>query len=93
MNCGYCPQQATDRIPSLPDQVCQAHALEFWTGLMSYAKQRSVIEPTENPSGYWVCHQMSGAKLMPGAAALIPWQALGNLPLTSGGVGASATRH
>ena len=60
MNCSYCAHQATQRIPSLPERVCQAHASEFWTGLMAYSKNRSIWE-SGMPSGYWACHELGGA--------------------------------
>jgi hypothetical protein len=41
MNCAYCGQPATLRIPALPDQVCRGHAIEFWTGLLAYATTRA----------------------------------------------------
>ena len=36
--CAYCEQEATLRIVSNPDQVCFEHAMEFWNGLMVYAR-------------------------------------------------------
>jgi len=30
-------------IPSNPGRVCLAHALEFWTELLAYVKDRSAI--------------------------------------------------
>jgi hypothetical protein len=36
----YCAQPTVLRIPSVPDEVCLAHAIEFWTGLVAYAKDR-----------------------------------------------------
>jgi hypothetical protein len=41
MRCAYCGQEATMKIVSDPEQVCLEHALEFWTGLMVYARDRS----------------------------------------------------
>jgi hypothetical protein len=38
--CAYCEDQATTMIPSNPEHVCLVHALEFWTGLMAYARER-----------------------------------------------------
>lgn len=38
MRCDYCSNEATARIPSNPGEVCRAHAIEFWTGLLAYAK-------------------------------------------------------
>ena len=41
IGCAYCGQQATMKIVSNPEQVCFEHALEFWTGLLDYARKRS----------------------------------------------------
>ena len=40
MHC-YCGQPATLRIPSIPEQVCRVHAIEFWTGLLAFTNQRA----------------------------------------------------
>ena len=39
--CAYCEQEATMRIVSNPEQVCLEHAMEFWTGLLAYARDIS----------------------------------------------------
>jgi hypothetical protein len=39
--CAYCEQPATMTIVSNPEQVCLEHALEFWHGLLVYARDRS----------------------------------------------------
>ena len=39
--CAYCGQPATMKIVSNPEQVCLEHALEFWTGLLACARDRS----------------------------------------------------
>jgi hypothetical protein len=41
MQCAYCSQQASLRIPSVPDDVCLAHAIEFWAELVAHARKRS----------------------------------------------------
>jgi len=41
VGCAYCGQEATTKIVSYPEQVCFEHALEFWTGLLVYARDRS----------------------------------------------------
>jgi hypothetical protein len=41
MNCAYCGQPATLRIPATPDQVCRVHAIEFWTGLLAFTSTRA----------------------------------------------------
>ena len=38
MQCDYCALQATTRIPTVPGQVCLAHAIAFWTGLLAFSK-------------------------------------------------------
>jgi len=40
--CAYCGQEATMRIVSNPEHVCFDHAVEFWTGLLDYARDTSV---------------------------------------------------
>jgi hypothetical protein len=42
-NCSYCPRPATTTIIANPSRVCLQHALEFWTGLLGYARGR--VEP------------------------------------------------
>ena len=39
--CPYCGLEATLKIVSNPEHVCLEHALEFWTGLLVYARDRS----------------------------------------------------
>ena len=39
--CSYCSQPATMSIIAVPAQVCAEHAMEFWTGLLAYAHDRS----------------------------------------------------
>jgi hypothetical protein len=41
MYCAYCGQPATMQIVSNPERVCLEHALEFWTGLLVYAKDHA----------------------------------------------------
>lgn len=41
MCCAYCARQATTRIVTDPQQVCLDHAVEFWTGLLNYVRDRS----------------------------------------------------
>jgi hypothetical protein len=49
MNCAYCGQPATLRIPAMPDQVCRIHAIEFWTGLLAFTSQRTGGDSEEAP--------------------------------------------
>lgn len=46
-HCAYCGQPATMTIVSTPDGVCFKHAMEFWDGLMAYAKEHSQREEQE----------------------------------------------
>jgi hypothetical protein len=39
--CPYCTKPATATIVASPSRVCYEHALEFWTGLLDYARGRS----------------------------------------------------
>jgi hypothetical protein len=39
--CAYCGLPATMKIVANPDHVCLEHALEFWTGLLAYSRDRS----------------------------------------------------
>jgi hypothetical protein len=39
--CAYCQEPATTTIIANPARVCAAHALEFWTGMLSYTHGRS----------------------------------------------------
>jgi hypothetical protein len=58
MHCDYCPDEATARIPSNPGEVCRTHAIEYWTGLMAYARaQRTATAgcaPAPAAAGYAV---------------------------------------
>jgi hypothetical protein len=38
--CAYCEQPATMTIVSNPERVCLEHAVEFWSGLLVYARDR-----------------------------------------------------
>jgi hypothetical protein len=53
VSCAYCDRPATMKIVSYPDYVCVDHALEFWSGLLVYAKDRS--EPSVNHQPSCVC--------------------------------------
>ncbi len=76
MQCTYCGQKATERIPSIPTDVCGAHAAEFWSGLIAYAKDRSdVVEPDNAPCLCWTCNQLSASRTHP-AGAVAPALAL-----------------
>ena len=53
ISCAYCGQEATTKIVSTPEQVCLEHALEFWSGLLAYATDRS--EPCVTHEGVCTC--------------------------------------
>jgi hypothetical protein len=61
-SCAYCGRPATARIVSNPEEVCVEHALEFWTGLLLYA--RHPLEPCvkhEKLCGCRLCEELSAA--------------------------------
>ena len=41
------------RIASNPEHVCFEHALEFWTGLLIYARERAGACVKHEQSGHW----------------------------------------
>ena len=53
ISCAYCGQVATMKIVSIPDKVCLEHAVEFWSGLLVYATDRS--EPCVAHEGVCTC--------------------------------------
>jgi hypothetical protein len=58
--CGYCEQTAVLQIPTTPSDVCQKHAIEFWTELLAFARERSACTPQEDaPCRCWTCNQLS----------------------------------
>jgi len=48
-SCDYCGKPATTQIPTISGRVCEAHAEEFWTGLLAYAKNQSMSQNHETP--------------------------------------------
>jgi hypothetical protein len=49
-------------IPSNPEHVCRTHAVEFWTGLMAYVKDRTHPgETLDTPCTCEACNQLSAA--------------------------------
>jgi hypothetical protein len=42
MHCSYCARPAVLKIVSTLEDVCFEHALEFWTGLLAYARDPCV---------------------------------------------------
>jgi hypothetical protein len=58
--CAYCGHKATMKIVSNPQQVCFKHALEFWTGLLIYAGDRSgPCVKHEGVCTCWSCEESS----------------------------------
>jgi hypothetical protein len=58
--CAYCGQTAVVQIPTTPGDVCQKHAIEFWTDLLAYARERAACEPqSDAPCRCWTCNQLS----------------------------------
>jgi hypothetical protein len=53
MCCAYCRHEGTMRIVSTPKRVCLEHALEFWTGLLDFARDRT--EPCVKHEGLCSC--------------------------------------
>jgi len=52
--CAYCEREATTTIVSNPERVCLEHALEFWTGLLAYARDRR-RDPCMKYEGFCTC--------------------------------------
>jgi hypothetical protein len=48
--CAYCGRPATAKVPTVRENVCATHALEFWTGLLAYAVGRDA-DVTREPTG------------------------------------------
>jgi hypothetical protein len=73
--CAYCGQPATVDIPSNPGRVCLTHALEFWTGLLAYVRDRSgPCERREKAYACGSCDEPSAlkARKVPAVAAAGP---------------------
>ncbi len=62
--CPYCDEWATIEIPANPSPVCLEHAVEFWTGLLTYARQRSEhsAEPLKTHAACAICKELSAAR-------------------------------
>jgi hypothetical protein len=64
IRCAYCGQPATLKIVSNPDHVCLTHALEFWAGLLDYAKHRAApCVRHEGPCTCPLCEELAAAQL------------------------------
>jgi hypothetical protein len=53
MDCSYCRERATVRIPSVPGDVCLTHALEYWSELFAHVKANA--DPGEKPEAPCTC--------------------------------------
>jgi hypothetical protein len=51
--CAYCEHPATMKIVSHPEYVCFDHAMEFWTGLLVFARDH--LEPSEKHEALCTC--------------------------------------
>jgi hypothetical protein len=64
--CGYCEREATSMIVSNAEHVCLAHAIEFWTGLLGYARDhRSCCVKLEQVCTCPSCEDERLAKVLP----------------------------
>ena len=62
-SCAYCDKVATENIPSDSGRVCVTHAMEFWTGLLTYAREHSELsEPLKAQATCAVCEELSAAR-------------------------------
>lgn len=50
MTCNYCTREAVVQIPCNPGDVCRMHAIEFWKGLLRYAKTHPPVKEREHES-------------------------------------------
>ena len=50
-SCAYCGKPSTMKIISVPQDVCAAHGVEFWTGLLAYAREQSAPCRKHNQAG------------------------------------------
>ena len=68
--CSYCDEQAVSEIPANPGAVCLEHALEFWTGLLTYvrAQQSEPSEPLASHATCAVCKELSASRVQTIAA-------------------------
>jgi hypothetical protein len=62
--CSYCDEWAVIDIPANPSSVCLEHAVEFWTGLLTYARQRSEhsSEPLKTHAACAICKELSATR-------------------------------
>ena len=61
--CTYCDEWAVIDIPANPSPVCLEHAVEFWTGLLTYAREHSEhAEPLKTHAVCAICNELSAAR-------------------------------
>ena len=61
--CTYCDEWAVIDIPANPSPVCLEHAVEFWTGLLTYAREHSEqAEPLKTHAACAICNELSAAR-------------------------------
>ena len=71
--CSYCDERAVVEIPAIPSSVCLEHAVEFWTGLLIYARERSEhAEPLKTHAACAICTELSAARTRTMAAVDAP---------------------
>jgi hypothetical protein len=69
-HCSYCEEWAVINIPANPAPVCLDHALEFWTGLLTYAREHAEPSgPLQTHAACEVCRELSAATARVMAAA------------------------
>jgi hypothetical protein len=70
MYCSYCDDAAVSQIPAYPGQVCLQHAVEFWSGLLAYARQQhsQPSEPIVSHATCAVCMELTAERARTSAA-------------------------
>jgi hypothetical protein len=63
MRCAYCERPATMKIVSTPEQVCFEHALEFWTGLLTYTHDDSGCVKHERVCNCRACEELRASSV------------------------------
>ena len=69
MCCAYCGQAATMTILSNPERVCFEHALEFWTALLAYTRDRARCVERSGPCSCRACEVLTASALRAAAIA------------------------
>jgi hypothetical protein len=61
--CSYCDERAVIDIPAIPSPVCLEHAVEFWTGVLAYAREHSEhAEPRNTHATCAICKELTAAR-------------------------------